>query len=70
MPKITRPETLIEVGLDHHYCGSPNRKVRLTFKMPIIKRNPDGSVSVDLDKRQTTQIIRAMKSQRRRKGVK
>ena len=68
MPKITRPETLIEVGVK--YEGHAHKKVAMTFKKSMVKVASNGDVEIALDKRQTTQIIKALKSQRRRKHVK
>ena len=68
MPKITRPETLIEVGVK--YEGHAHKKVAMTFKRSMVKITISGDVEVVMDKRQTTQVIKALKSQRRRKHVK
>lgn len=67
MPKITEPETIMEVGVDPYYSGGP-RRVMLTFDRKIVTEK-DGKISVKLTKRQTTQLVNALKSQRKRKGV-
>lgn len=65
MPKITRPETLIDVGVDGWY----NPKVRLIFKKNFVVEE-NGDIKVLLTKKQTTKLIAALKSQRKRKNVK
>jgi hypothetical protein len=64
MPRITRPETIIDVDVD----GWHVRKVCLTFKQNFVKEQ-NGDIRVVLTKSQTTQLINALKSQRKRKGV-
>ncbi len=65
MAKITRPETIIEVGLS----GWHTRKVVLTFSTGMVKQS-DGKFSVEMSKTTTTKLINALRSQRKRKRVK
>lgn len=65
MPTITRPETIIEVGVD----GWHNPKIRLVFKQNFVKEE-NGDIKVLMTKKQTTQLINALKSQRARKCMK
>ena len=65
MPKLTREETIIDIGLDGWY----NPKVCITFKKGFLQEE-NGDIKVKLTKKQTTQFINALKSQRKRKNVK
>lgn len=63
--KITRPETIIEVGIEGYYT----RKVMLTFSAGMVEQK-DGTFIVKMSKGTTTKLINALKSQRKRKRIK
>lgn len=65
MVQITRPETIIDVSVEGYY----DRKVKLKFKKNFIKEE-NGDITVSMTKKQTTKLINALKSQRKRKGLK
>jgi hypothetical protein len=66
MPKITKPQTMIDVDAtwDHP------KRVRLTFKKDMYEVSNNADLVVKLDKKQTTQLINVLKSQRKRKALK
>ena len=66
MVQITRPQTIINVNVDRYW--SP-KKVQLRFVKEFIEVDGAGNLTVLLTRTQTTQLINALKSQRKRKGV-
>lgn len=61
----TKIQAMISVGVTDRYYG----QVKITVFNSFFETNSYGQALITLTKKETTQLIRALKSQRDRKGV-
>lgn len=70
MVTITKPEPIIRVNITRDWTP----KMKISFKPELVTLDPshlkDQWMHVELDKHQVTQLLAAMKSQRKRKAFK